>query len=125
MERMQLSRIGSALLDNLIWVFVFIAFVTFSILSDHFLSPYNFGNILLRTASLGMLVLSQSYTFITGNFDLSVESTMGFTAMLAALLLVPEAAGGLGVGRDGGAGRGGRSLDGGAGLVVACAGRVR
>lgn len=97
MERTQLNRIGTLLIDNLIWVFVLIAFITFSILSDRFLSPYNFGNILLRTASLGMLVLSQSYTFITGNFDLSVESTMGFTAMLAALLLVPETAGGLGL----------------------------
>ena len=43
-----------------------------------------------------MLVLSQAYTFITGNFDLSVESTLGLTAMFAALMLVTTEAGGLG-----------------------------
>jgi ribose/xylose/arabinose/galactoside ABC-type transport system permease subunit len=97
MEQTQVSKFISTLIDNLIWLFVIAAFVIFSILSDRFLSPFNMGNILLRTASLGMLVLSQAYTFITGNFDLSVESSLGFTAMVAALLLVTPDAGGLGV----------------------------
>lgn len=96
MSQSTLSRIFTALIDNLIWVFVIIAFVVFSILSDAFLTPFSIGNILLRIASLGMLVLSQSYTFITGNFDLSVESTLGFVAMVAALLMVQDVAGGLG-----------------------------
>lgn len=90
------SRLFSAIIDNLIWVFVIVAFIAFSIFSDAFLTPFSIGNILLRIASLGMLVLSQSYTFITGNFDLSVESTLGFVAMVAGLLLVADTAGGLG-----------------------------
>ena len=53
----------------------------------------NLGNILLRSAAFGMLVLSKAYTFITGNFDLSVESSLGLTAMFAALLLVTTEAG--------------------------------
>jgi ribose/xylose/arabinose/galactoside ABC-type transport system permease subunit len=75
---------------------VLVAFIAFSLLSDKFFTPTNIGNILVRIGALGMLVLSQSYTFITGNFDLSVESTVGFTAMLAGLLLVAPADGGWG-----------------------------
>ena len=86
-------RLVSLMVDNLIWLFVISAFIAFSLLSDRFLSPYNLGNILLRPAAFGMLVLSKAYTFITGNFDLSVESSLGLTAMFAALLLVTTEAG--------------------------------
>lgn len=91
------GRWFSTLMDNLIWIFVIVAIIAFSVLTERFLTPVTISNILLRIASIGMLVLSQSYTFITGNFDLSVESTLGFTAMLGALLLVESAAGGLGL----------------------------
>jgi ribose/xylose/arabinose/galactoside ABC-type transport system permease subunit len=97
MSQSTLNRVFSAIIDNLIWVFVVIAFIAFSILSDAFLTPFSIGNILLRIATLGLLVLSQSYTFITGNFDLSVESTLAFVAMVAGLLLVSDVAGGLGI----------------------------
>jgi simple sugar transport system permease protein len=97
MKRPSFGLFVSSLVDNLIWVFVIVAVIVFSLLTDRFLTPVTISNILVRIASIGMLVLSQSYTFITGNFDLSVESTLGFTAMLAALLLVDTAAGGLGL----------------------------
>ena len=97
MRNRDYGQVISALVDNLIWIFVVVAIVAFSLLTDRFLTPVTMGNMLLRIASIGMLVLSQAYTFITGNFDLSVESTLGFTAMLAALLLVDTAAGGLGL----------------------------
>jgi ribose/xylose/arabinose/galactoside ABC-type transport system permease subunit len=47
---------------------------------------------------LGLLVIGQSFTLITGNFDLSSESTMGLTAMVAALLLASSKNGGLDLG---------------------------
>ncbi len=90
------NRLVSLIVDNLIWLFVISAFIAFSVLSDHFLSPYNLGNILLRSVAFGMLVLSQAYTFITGNFGLSAESTLVLTAMFAALMLVTSEAGGWG-----------------------------
>ncbi len=96
MTRTGPNRLVSLMVDNLIWLFVISAFIAFSLLSDRFLSPYNLGNILLRSAAFGMLVLSQAYTFITGNFDLSVESSLGLTAMFAALMLVTSEAGGWG-----------------------------
>jgi ribose/xylose/arabinose/galactoside ABC-type transport system permease subunit len=81
-------KITNLILNNLIWFFVLISFSFFSLSSDRFLHPVTISNILISFASLGFLVLSQSYTFITGNFDLSVESTLAFTAMCAALLML-------------------------------------
>jgi ribose/xylose/arabinose/galactoside ABC-type transport system permease subunit len=85
------------IIDNLIWVFVVIALVIFSLLSDQFLTPNNLVNILYRMAALGLLVIGQSFTMITANFDLSAESTMGVTAMIAALLMASAADGGWGL----------------------------
>jgi ribose/xylose/arabinose/galactoside ABC-type transport system permease subunit len=85
------------IVDNLIWLLVLVALVTFSLLTDKFLTPFNMVNTLWRVAALGLLVIGQSFTLITGNFDLSSESTMGLTAMVAALLLATTENGGLGL----------------------------
>ena len=84
------------LVENLIWVLVLAALITFSLLSNKFLTPYNLINILVRVAALGLLVIGQSFTLITGNFDLSAESTMGLTAMVGGLLVAAVTTGGLG-----------------------------
>jgi len=91
-------RFLNIVLNNLIWFLVFSAFVFFSLASDRFLNPVTISNILISISALGFLVLSQSYTFITGNFDLSVESTLAFTAMVAALLIISSENGGLDIG---------------------------
>jgi ribose/xylose/arabinose/galactoside ABC-type transport system permease subunit len=84
------------LIDNLIWVLVIIVLIVFSLISPSFFTPFNLLNILISQAPLALLVIGQSFTLITGNFDLSAESTMGFTAMAAALLLASSSNGGLG-----------------------------
>jgi ribose/xylose/arabinose/galactoside ABC-type transport system permease subunit len=86
-----------ALFDNLIWVLVVFALIVFSLLSDKFFAPFNLVNIIPRVAALGLLIIGQSFTMITGNFDLSSESNVGFTAMVAGLLLASSASGGLGL----------------------------
>jgi ribose/xylose/arabinose/galactoside ABC-type transport system permease subunit len=86
------------IVDNLIWLLVIIALVIFSFLSDKFFTPFNMVNMLWRVAALGLLVIGQSFTLITGNFDLSAESTMGLTAMIAAMLMATLDNGGLGLG---------------------------
>jgi ribose/xylose/arabinose/galactoside ABC-type transport system permease subunit len=85
------------LVDNLIWVLVVIGLVVFSLISPNILTPTNQLNIMVREAPIALLVVGQSFTLITGNFDLSAESTMGFTAMAAALLLATTKNGGLGL----------------------------
>ena len=96
MKNIRSGNLFLFLVDNLIWVLVIIALVSFSALSPYFFTAFNLVNILLRVAALGLLVIGQSFTLITANFDLSSESTMGLTAMIAAMLIASSDRGGLG-----------------------------
>lgn len=96
MNKNQASGLFLFFIENLIWVLVLVALVVFSALSPNFLTPHNLVNILVRVAALGLLVIGQSFTLITGNFDLSAESTMGLTAMVAGLLIAATDQGGFG-----------------------------
>jgi len=76
-----------ALLDNLIWVLLLLSGLAFSLLTEQFLSVNNLVNILVHSSVLGIMVIGQSFTLITGNFDLSAESTLGLVAVVGAFLL--------------------------------------
>ncbi len=91
-------RLFLGLIDNLIWVLVLVAMIGFSLASDKFFTAYNLANIIPRVAAIGLLIIGQSFTMITGNFDLSSESNVGLTAMVAGLFLATAANGGLGLG---------------------------
>ncbi len=86
---MNKDRVLPALLDNLIWILLLLTVLTFSLLTDRFLTRDNLTNILVHSAVLGIMVIGQSFTLITGNFDLSAESTLGLVAVAGAFLLVP------------------------------------
>jgi ribose/xylose/arabinose/galactoside ABC-type transport system permease subunit len=77
-------------LDNLIWLILAIAMVSFSFIPGYFQSAV-LVNILLHSTFLAILVVGETLCLITGNFDLSVESTLAFTAMLAAFLMGSKA----------------------------------
>jgi ribose/xylose/arabinose/galactoside ABC-type transport system permease subunit len=91
------SRIVFSLLDNLIWLLVLVALIAFSLLSEKFFTPFNLLSIIPRVAAIGLLVIGQSFTMITANFDLSSESALGLTAMVAGLLIASPEFGGLGL----------------------------
>jgi ribose/xylose/arabinose/galactoside ABC-type transport system permease subunit len=76
-------------LDNLIWFLLLAAVILFSLLSDHFLTEVNLTNIVIHAAVIGILVVGQVFTLVTGNFDLSSEAVLGFTALMAAWLMLP------------------------------------
>ena len=86
---MDLRRYVPALLDNLIWLLLLGVIIFFSLVSDAFFTPFNLVNLFVHAAVLGILVIGESFTLITGNFDLSIESTLGFCAMLGAWLVTP------------------------------------
>jgi ribose/xylose/arabinose/galactoside ABC-type transport system permease subunit len=96
MEKNRLSNFFLFLIDNMIWVMVFFALLIFSILSPKFFAPFNLVGLFSRMAAIGLLVIGQAFTMITANFDLSSESTMGLTAMVAALMLATAENGGWG-----------------------------
>jgi len=73
-------------LDNLIWPIVIIAFVIFTLLLPGTFSSFqNIQFMLDASSALGLLVLAESLCLLSGNFDLSIGSVAGFSAMFTAL----------------------------------------
>ncbi|PSP95444.1 ABC transporter permease [Halobacteriales archaeon QS_4_62_28] len=82
------SNLALWALDNLIWVMVAVAFVLFSLLlPGTFTSYQNIEFMLYASAALGALVLAESIALLSGNFDLSIGSIAGFSAMFTALFI--------------------------------------
>jgi len=78
------------LLDNFIWIIVFVVFIYFAIKipEGRFLLPGNLINILLHASVLGILVIGQTIVLFTGNFDLSAEGVLSLTTILAMWLMI-------------------------------------
>ncbi len=89
---MQWRRYVPTILDNLIWFILLGVFIFFVIGSDRFLTPINIVNILSAAAVLGVVAVGQTFVLITGNFDLSQESTLGLSALLGLWIMVPTVA---------------------------------
>jgi len=77
------------LIDNLIWAILLVVFIFFVFQSEHFLTERNISNILAAATVLGLLVAGQTFVLISGNFDLSTESTLGMAALFGIWLIVP------------------------------------
>jgi ribose/xylose/arabinose/galactoside ABC-type transport system permease subunit len=88
-------------LDNLIWPILLTAFIVFSLLLPEIFTQYrNIEFLLYTSAGLGAITLAEAICLISGNFDLSVGSIAGFSAMFAALFLTewfPDAPGAAGI----------------------------
>ena len=81
-----------SLIDNMIWIILVVVFTFFVFQSEHFLTERNISNILTAAAVLGVLVVGQTFVLISGNFDLSTESTLGLSALMGLWLIVPAGA---------------------------------
>ena len=84
------------LLNNMAWLLCLLAVIAFSLLSDRFLQPLTLLTIIPRVAAIGLLVIGQSFTMLTGHFDLSSESVVGLCAFVGALLIATPEMGGWG-----------------------------
>ena len=81
-------------LDNLIWPILLVAFIAFSVLLPEIFTEYrNIRFLLYTSAGLGAITLAEAVCLISGNFDLSVGSVAGFSAMASALFLTEVAPG--------------------------------
>lgn len=83
----QRPEIRDLILDNLIWLILAIALIVFTVAIPGFLSVQILANVLLYSTFLGVMVIGETLCLLTGNFDLSVESVLAFTAMFAAVLM--------------------------------------
>ncbi len=79
---MKFNRSIPFLLNNLIWFLLVGIVIFFALTTENFLTAANFMNILFNASVLGVLVIGQSFTLLTGNFDLSMESTLGLSGLL-------------------------------------------
>lgn len=76
-------------LDHLIWVILAAVILVFSLVNTHYFTQANIINIFVHASVLGILVVGQTFVLLTGNFDLSTESTVGLSAALGVWLMAP------------------------------------
>jgi simple sugar transport system permease protein len=90
--KMRLLRSALAVVDaQFIWLLLAVLILLASFSSPFFLTPMNGFNILIASASLGCLVIAQSFVLILGRFDLSTEANMVFVAILGTLVMAHPA----------------------------------
>ena len=66
------------------------------LVNPNFLTYRNFATVLGSSAALSLLVLGETLIIITGKFDLTLESTVGFAPALGAMLVIPATSAGFG-----------------------------
>jgi ribose/xylose/arabinose/galactoside ABC-type transport system permease subunit len=79
-------------LNNLIWAILIIFFSINALFTPSFMQYDNVINVFYHSSILGMLVLGQGLILLTGNLDLSLESTLAFApavAMITATQWIP------------------------------------
>lgn len=70
-------------------LFVFVCVAT-SLASEHFLSAFNIGNLLRRSALFGVLAIGAAFAIIAGGIDLSIGSVVCLVGCLTPWLLVEQ-----------------------------------
>lgn len=72
--------------ENVIWFIVLICFLALVTGVKGFLTYENFISLMVSTVVVGILAIGESLCLIIGMFDLSIESTLAFSTMVAILL---------------------------------------
>lgn len=73
--------------DYSVWPLIILLLIIGVVVSKDFFSVFNFTILFHSGVVLGLLALASTICIITGNFDLSVEQNMIFTAMIGAYLV--------------------------------------
>ena len=78
-------------LNNAVWVIFIVLMVSFSIFIEGFFSLENYRNVLYHSVFIGMLAIAETLVLISGNMDLSVESTAAGSAIISVWLCAASA----------------------------------
>jgi ribose/xylose/arabinose/galactoside ABC-type transport system permease subunit len=73
--------------ENFSWILLLLISIIAGLINPIFFSFTNLSNLLLHSVILGILVLAESICLISGHFDLTIESNLIFTAVIAAWLI--------------------------------------
>jgi ribose transport system permease protein len=78
-----LRGVARAARGNIAFILLIMIGLLASLFSDVFLTPQNLVNILSASAVIGIIALGQTMLIISGNFDMSVASVLGFAGIVA------------------------------------------
>lgn len=95
----RLSAFGSAFVADgyTMYPVLLILVIVGAIVAPRFATTTNLVNILEQVSVLGLTTIGLTFVVLIGRLDLSLEGIVGFAPMVAAIMLVPAAAGGLGI----------------------------
>lgn len=98
-KQSRLSAFGSAFVANgfTMYPVLLLLVIVGAIVAPRFLTAINLLNILEQVSVLGLTTIGLTFVVLIGRLDLSLEGIVGFAPMLAAVMLVPAAAGGFGI----------------------------
>lgn len=97
--RSRLSTLGSAFVSGGYTMYPVLALLVLvgAVVAPNFATAINLINILEQVSVLGLTTIGLTFVVLIGRLDLSLEGIVGFAPMLAAVCLVPAAAGGIGL----------------------------
>lgn len=98
-DERRLAALGNAFVANgfTMYPVLLLLVIAGGLIAPRFLSFENIINILEQVSVLGLTTIGLTFVVLIGRLDLSLEGIVGFAPMLAAVLLVPASAGGLGI----------------------------
>jgi len=88
--RIDLGKVKGYVFENFSWVLLILIATLASINNPAFYSKTNLINLFLHSVVLGILVLAESVCLVTGHFDLTIESNLIFSAIIAGWLISPS-----------------------------------
>ncbi|MCB1491602.1 MAG: ABC transporter permease [Rhodobiaceae bacterium] len=81
------------LLDNLVWLMLIVVLTVFSLTIPHYFQFGIFANIFEQSTFVGVMAIGLAIVIISGNLDLSVESTAALAAMVTGMLFATSGVG--------------------------------
>jgi len=83
------EKIELFLLDQLAWILVIVFYTIFAIIKPAaMLNPATLHFLIYSSVPIGFLVLAESITLFTGNFDLSIAEQAGLIGMASGVILM-------------------------------------
>ncbi|MEM2842945.1 MAG: ABC transporter permease [Candidatus Bathyarchaeia archaeon] len=83
------ERVELFLLDQLAWILVVLVYISFAVIKPTaMLNPATLHFLIYSSVPIGFLVLAESMTLFTGNFDLSIAEQAGLIGMASGVILM-------------------------------------
>jgi len=79
-------KIIRGFLNNIVWIIFIVLMLVFSLSIKNFFSVESYVSIIYQSVFIGILAIGETYVVISGNIDLSVESTAAFSAIISVWL---------------------------------------